>query len=493
MKKISVILSAVALVIVGCTKEQSTSLLNTTEGNNVVSFKATFEGETPDTKLGINTTSGALTWADGDAIAVQMTDDTFIEFIYSSSTQEFTASLGEKKVKDGGVAYYPSTIAINETPGSVQLPDEYTARVSEGIATVCPPMKATVNLGAETLNLKHLGGILSIRVSYVPADATKLVLNVLAKNLTGNFVVTDGEDDFISAKSDGSSTINVNFNAGDFGTSATEFFIPVPVTTFEGGFTVEFQNESKETLYTHSTSKATITAARASITRMAELTVPSYIYISENTDDSWENVKVYAKNSSVQFTNNWPGNVLSGNTFTHNGHSYKRIEIPAAQLGVSGGEITVSGTAVGSTGDGTRDYVRVGLYNQTFNSDVYYYVSTTSPSAYKLYMEDQTGDYNLHLHIFGTTNTPSTSWPGVTVGGLNSESLDNGLSTKYYIQTTSGNNFQFTVNNNGSDANKSDQNISADKNYIYYMTIWKAGESNWWYSYSFTPCSITQE
>lgn len=376
MKKISIILSAVALVIAGCAKEQSTSLLNITEGDDVVSFKATFEGETPDTKLGINTTSGALTWADGDAIAVQMTDNTFIPFIYSSSTQKFTASLGEKKVKDGGVAYYPSTIAINGTPGSVQLPDEYTARVSEGIATVCPPMKATVNLGDETLNLKHLGGILSVKVSYVPADANTLVLTVPAKNLTGTFVVTDD----ISAKSgEGGSTIIVNFNAGDFGTAATEFFIPVPVTTFEGGFTVDFKNEAQDILYTHSTEKTSIEAARASIKRMAELTVPISIYV-RNNGTNWTTFMAYYS-SGTYTTSSWSTNEISDftTTYTHNGNSYYRFTLPATE--------TVSTTSEIIFHDSENDTVgRVDLPGLTLGGDRYYTIS--GDGAWRVYVCD---------------------------------------------------------------------------------------------------------
>ena len=490
MKKISIILSAFALIICSCTKEQPTSLLNISPDDDVASFTATFEGQGPETKLGINTITGVLSWANEDAIAVQMTDNTFVDFVYNSSDQKFYASLGGKTVKDGGVAYYPASIAIDGNPNSVNLPTSYSASVSDGVARVCPPMKATVDLGARALSLEHLGGILSVNVSHVPADADKLVLTVPQKTVTGTFTV---DTDHISAGSK-SSTVTIIFGNGILDSSAKEFYIPVPVTTFTGGFTVDFKNASDQTLYTHSTEKTSIEVGRAKIKRMENLTVPSYIYICDNTDASWNNVKVYAKNSSVQFTSNWPGDALTGDTYTHNGHSYKRIEIPAGQLGVSGGEVTLSGTADGG-GEGTRDYVRAGVYNQTFNSDVYYFVSTTTPEYYKLYMEDQTGDsYNLKIHIWGNTNLPKTSWPGNSVSGLNSESLDGGLSTKYFIKTSPGidNSFQWKTSNNGNDES-GDQTLSADKNYIFYMTIWKSGESKWWYDYSYTPCTMVAE
>ena len=94
MKQISIILSALVLTLVGCTKEQGHSLLTIDADNDVVSFTATFEGAgDPDTKLAIDTGEQCLTWANGDAIAVQMTDDTFIPFVYSSATDKYNTVL----------------------------------------------------------------------------------------------------------------------------------------------------------------------------------------------------------------------------------------------------------------------------------------------------------------------------------------------------------------------------------------------------------------
>ena len=333
MKRISIIISALALIICSCSKEQDTSLLITNQDTNVVSFKAFFEGEDPETKLGINTSSGVLSWADGDAIAVQMTDDTFVPFTYSSSSKEFSATLGDKTVKDGGVAYYPASIANNGTPGSVTLPSSCT--IGAG-ATVCPPMIATVNLGAKALSLKHLGGILSVKASYVPADANKLVLTVPGKVVTGTFAVTDVANDYISAGSGSNSTVTLNFTEGVFSTTATEFFFPVPVTDFTGGFTVDFKNASDETLYTHSTAKTSISAARASIKRMEDLTVPICIYV--NYTEPWvEGQTAYAysygtETGGVEYSS-WPGEVISsGASFTHASKTYKKIVTDASTM-----------------------------------------------------------------------------------------------------------------------------------------------------------------
>lgn len=399
MKKIGFIYFALALIASGCSKEQSTGLLDITPDSEVVSFKATFEGEAPDTKLGINKDSGALTWIEGDAIAVQMTDDTFVDFVYNPSTGKFSASLGEKKVKDGGVAYYPAAIASDGTPGSVILPTSYTASVSGSIAKVCPPMVATVKLGDENLALKHLGGILSVRVSYVPADANKLVLTVPGKTITGIFDVTDDADDYISAKA-GDGSVTVNFDEGVFNTNATEFFIPVPVTTFTSGFTAAFKNEANETLYTHSTEKTTIEAARASIKRMAELTVPRSLYIRYT--EPWKSGEtpyayVYSGDSYITA---WPGaQINTGNNYHHNDVVYQRVINDVSTLGVTTADIIVNINNNNESDYPYGDAYRVKKTGLDLTKDVYLSVSPiTTRSTARIYLKNVSADggiYNL--------------------------------------------------------------------------------------------------
>lgn len=378
MKKISFIISALALIFVGCSKEQKDNLLSVIDTeNDVVSFKATFEGAgDPDTKLGVNVSDKKLFWDTGDAIAVQMTDNSFVNFVYNSSTKKFSATLGDKQVKDGGVAYYPATIATDGITGSVDLPTFYD--IDDDATKVCSPMIATVNLGAKSLSLKHLGGILSVKVSYVPADANKLVLTVPGKTVTGTFAVTDDTDDYISAGT-GSSTVTLNFTKGVFGTTATEFFFPVPVTTFSSGFTVDFKNAANETLYTHSTAKATIATARASIKRMAELTVPISIYVRNNGTD-WTNFMAYYS-SGTYTTSSWSTNEISDftTTYTHNGNSYYRFTLPATE--------TVSTTSEIIFHDSENDTVgRVDLPGLTLGGDRYYTIS--GDGAWRIYVCD---------------------------------------------------------------------------------------------------------
>lgn len=465
MKKISIIISALAVVFCSCSKEQDARLLISDQDTNVVSFKAFFEGEDPETKLGINTSSGVLNWANGDAIAVQMTDDTFVPFTYSSSTKEFSATLGDKEVKDGGVAYYPASIAINGTPGSVNLPTSYTIGAD---ATVCPPMIATVNLGAKALSLKHLGGILSVKVSYVPADANKLVLTVPGKTVNGTFAVTDATDDYISAGT-GNSTVTLNFTKGVFGTTATEFFFPVPVTTFSSGFTADFKNAANESLYSHSTTKKTISAARASIKRMADLTVPCYLYIKN--DSGWSgSKKVYVWNSDDDSEKlaGWPGVDYddSSTSFHHNDvDGYHRIDASS----LKGKNIKVvfnMNSEIVKTPD--SDII-------SFNKDIYLNIENYIADSYRAYFAKQSPA--MLYHAWG--DVTSTAWPGNDISTLSSGYWDG--QTFYYIEFTKNQTLSILLQEKEDYFKTEDFNVT---NQIFFCWFRGSNESSNYYNFA---------
>ena len=489
MKKISIILSAFALIISGCSKEQSTSLLNIAADDDVVSFTATFEGEGPETKLGINTSSGVLSWANGDAIAVQMTDDTFVDFVYNSSTQKFTASLGGKTVKDGGVAYYPASIAKDGVPGSIDMPTSYSASVSAGVATVCPPMKATVNLGAKALSLEHLGGILSVNVSHVPADAEKLILTIPEKSVTGTITVTDDTKDYIAA-STGSSTITVSFTRGAFGTTATEFFIPMPVTTFTGGFTVAFQNASDQTLYTHSTSKTSIAVGRATIKRMADLTVPVSVYINTTNiwwDDTKQKIYIEKSGDTSKYYEAWPGtefSISATKSFTHGSNSYYRVieDLGATMTGVTAKIIVHRGWNNSSEWP-YGDMLRATLSGVDLSNDVYITISQSTSSSHRVFVSNwnnatlyyaRVWDDSEHLYVISELSTAPL--------GDNS----------YHYFTTSKSTIYIYGKSEDQSWWTSESTVSTATGWDYFVKFW-SDNGNFSASYGFPAVVITKD
>ena len=352
-----------------------------------------------------------------DGCFIQLSNDNFKEFEYSAASGEFSASLGVgETIKDGGVAYYPSTIAINGTPGSVSLPATYTAAdAAKGF-----PMMASVDLGATTLSFTHLGGLLTLTASYVPADATKLVLTVPSVGVTGSFAVST---DHISASAS-ASTVTLTFAAGAYGTSSTEFFIPVPVTTFSAGFTMEFKNASNETLFTKSTSKTTIAVARAAMKRMTSFTVPCYLYVSY--DGAWDNFEgnstttyayVYSSSNGSDVLTAWPGDAIdmSGTIYTHNSESYIRLK-DISSFQKSSNCVFHINWDNNAGGNPYKDCLRAVINSVSLAGDVYIKVAVpSSPSEYKVFIRNWSNDgYINRVYVWNSATDAAivNAWPG---------------------------------------------------------------------------------
>lgn len=473
MKKISIIISVFALIFCSCTKEQGSGLLTIDENNDTVSFWATFEGAgEPETKLGINTSTGALTWATDNAIAVEMTDGSFVQFVFDG--EKFTASLSGKTVKDGGVAYYPATIAINNTPGSVSLPTSYTTSLSAGVATVCPPMKATVHLGDDHLELSHLGGILSVTVSHVPADATKLVLTATGKVISGTFAVSEGQ---IAADSGSDGTITVNFPKG--GGGATEFFIPVPVTTFDSNFRIDFKNASDESLYTYSATRSStkISVARASFTRMAELTVPVSVYIN-TTNIWWDDTNQYiyvAKPDDSEYYSGWPGTqfaVSSTKSFTHGDKSYYRVIEDLGSMSGKTAKVVVHRGYNNSSEYPYGDLYRATLSSVNLSNDVYISLTTSTDSSHKIFVSNWATDaYKWVKNWNGTQD----NW--YEISSLSTETLgDNDY--HYFTTSTSDNYIKGSPQNNLDSWCSSESHIQPATGWDYFVKFTASNGNN---------------
>ncbi len=472
MKKFVYIGASALILFVSCSKEsnQPENLIKDQQGSKVVSFTATVESPSnaDETKASINVNNGSFAWADGDQIAVQLSDDTFKTFEYSSSTEEFSATLGDETIKDGGVAYYPASIAIDKTPGSVTL----SASATASDAAKSFPMFASVSLGSGALAFKHLGGILVVTVDHVPADATKLVLTVPSVGINGTFeVATSGDNKVISASGEDSSE-TLTFTAGTYGTNETSFSIPVPVTTFSGGFTIDFKNASDETLYTKTTSKTTISVARASLKKMSSLTVPINVYI--NYTEPWVSeatpyAYAYEYNKGTEHKA-WPGDQVNNQSEYHHGESvyHKVIE-----------NITIEDVKIivhinynnDDSGYPYGDLYRATTYIEDLKNDLYISVAPiTSQTTSKVYFRNwstngwitklaagYTGDYG------GAMITDD--WPGTLLTDLPSEYINE---TSYpYITIDAKKWIWFKgVNNDGTAASPSNKYIEGkeDKN-----------------------------
>lgn len=420
MKKIALAVSALSILLIGCTKEQST--VNSEENaprveeGKVFSFDATIEeAEDPDaTRASIDASSGAFSWTNGDNIAVQLTDDTFKTFTYDSSKGKFLATLGDgESILDGGVAYYPATIAINGTPESVR----FVAGIQSGNPSGFP-MRATVSLASHTLSFTHLGGFLRLTLSRIPKDAATLQFEASGVTLSGDFAVSN---DQISAASGTKTTLSCSVSE-----SATSkvYTLIVPETSFASGFSVKILNGSSEELYTKSTSKP-ISVGRAKIKPMAALTVPVSLYI--NTCAAWwddTQQYVYVADDKTSFVG-WPGTAFNVDdeykTFTHSSSKYNRvIEDLGSMTGKTAVIIINRNYSNGEDGP-YGDLYRATLANVDLSSDVYVSLSKSTSTTHKVYVSKYSGDYYNVWAWYpnsGDENVFDGDYPGPAISSL---------------------------------------------------------------------------
>ena len=219
MRKIWIIATAAAAVaFAGCNRETDAP------APEAGVFRATIE--TPS-RVAFSD-EGTFSWQEGDAIAVS-TNAGFKTFTLASGAGSASGTFqGELvDVTSATVAVYPAAAAKDDA--TVTLPAEYAWKEGQTNAVMfCEQVSLT-----EVNNFKHLGGIIKITYSEIPADANALVFKAEAK-ITGDFAIADGK----IAAGAGTDEVKVTFAAGS---NPAAFYIPVP--TGEYKFSVELQKD----------------------------------------------------------------------------------------------------------------------------------------------------------------------------------------------------------------------------------------------------------
>ncbi len=189
-----------------------------------------------DTKATLSET-GRVSWEMSDGIAVHTSKNTvrtFEMFALEANVAKFSAVLeaGECPVD---LAIFPAAHFRSMTDGVATIRYPYTYTYQENRMNA--PMAALIAADGN-LYFKHLGGLIRVVCSQVPAGAATFNLvardNVNSKDLkiVGDFSLTPGENMSISTEqSSGYNTAIVKFDASESVTSKT-FDIPVPTGTY---------------------------------------------------------------------------------------------------------------------------------------------------------------------------------------------------------------------------------------------------------------------
>lgn len=185
MKKYFAII-CLAAAAVACS-EKPEIILEPEAGTRTITLTAAL----PQTKLAVNTTSGKVTWTDGDAIAVWNTAGTKFEFIIEdgvgtdNATFKCTTFDGELGTK----AVYPYAWA-GEDEGTITIP-EYIEWVDGYVPAVMASTVSEITAGeVAPLYFRSLMAIMEFTLQNVPAYACALKLwSAAGKQLNGTYAV----------------------------------------------------------------------------------------------------------------------------------------------------------------------------------------------------------------------------------------------------------------------------------------------------------------
>lgn len=252
-------LAAAAVLCCSCARERHPAASGNEPSARLCILSATLEAPGTSGSKATVSDDGAFSWTASDQLAVWLSGpEKFQTFTLGSSeggSARFEAELPEGAVP-ARLAVYPASSALLYSPGEQELTVNYPSVYdwsAEGVTA--PPMVAILPEAApgpvaantqereETLTLRHLGGILRMTWTDIPAQARRLVLTVPCKRISGEFIVNLSQEGMPSVSAtdgmeDGS--VCVRFTQAQL-TSPMTFDIPLPTGTYTH-FSVKFQD-----------------------------------------------------------------------------------------------------------------------------------------------------------------------------------------------------------------------------------------------------------
>lgn len=276
MKKYLLFISAASLLLAGCAKEQ---LVKEQHNNGAVTVvEATFETLTGEitTKAAV-TDAGVFTWQNGDKAAFAESDASASYCSGENGANGANATFaidGSHTFTSDSWAVYPYDLASGQTPAALEVTVPASRVWATGQTNVA--MYGVKNASAASFNFSHMGGLVRIRVNNVPTNAREFVFKAGGCKINGEFAVnTVSEYKVIeTAASDNESeqTYTLTWTSAPDAENTMDFFIPLPVGTYGGGFAFYLKDADHNILYSKvgSTSQ---TIARKKLLLMPAITL----------------------------------------------------------------------------------------------------------------------------------------------------------------------------------------------------------------------------
>ena len=239
----------VAAAVCGCNKEETPS----EPVRHTVTLRANAAGD--ETTRSIFNSQGQFYWLPTDAIGVETESGdgktTFSELKWDTGNAYTTSGSfsGDVEGTVGTYAVYPYNAAhtISGTTLVYNLPSTYTytepdkdyyvAGTTSYINSANAPAYGVIEddgNGNLSTQFKHLGGVLCIKLDWIPATTGHITITA-DKQITGDFKVNLEDTNPQITPSDNSSaknTVTINWENATQGDSGGVFYFPMPVGTF---------------------------------------------------------------------------------------------------------------------------------------------------------------------------------------------------------------------------------------------------------------------
>lgn len=232
--------------LVACNKEQEvkeeTNPENEVELVTEVIRASWDEGET---KGNIAEVGGAFTWSEGDKIAVHTNNDggtwyysqALVAGDEGQTSANFTTTFAGTR---DAVAVFPNSLVTEGADAlssglTVTLPSSY--RLADVLGDKAPTPMVADNT-QDVLSFKHLCGLLRLTINGIPAEATKLTVDFLGRQVHGDFTIaagnlTPGDAACIISTTSPSANDVITITGLDGSVNSVTVNIPLPAGTYD--------------------------------------------------------------------------------------------------------------------------------------------------------------------------------------------------------------------------------------------------------------------
>ena len=229
--KLLLLLGSLA-AIAGCNRELEIVETVVPQGNTTLRATVSEQMETRTAFAD----DGAFSWVSGDAISVYTTLNAFRTFTLTdgagSASGTFTGDFGAETTSKAAVYPASEKHALSGNALTVHLDDVYTW--AEDKNSHAPMLSVIAADGADSFSFKHIGGILKVSFSNVPATATKFVFTAPGKKVSGDFAIADitaSEPVIATEDAEEGNTVTISIPKA---AAEMAFYVPLPTGTYKG-------------------------------------------------------------------------------------------------------------------------------------------------------------------------------------------------------------------------------------------------------------------